>query len=76
MKTPLRTEVDLGSDHVVLDRDPAKGAYQPPPVFGPCLLWSRSPIWATAELLFYYVSMWKSHTRLWKKYEDLHIAAL
>jgi len=32
MKTPLGTEVDLGPDHIVLDRDPAphaKGAQQP-----------------------------------------------
>jgi len=29
----------------------AKGAQQPPPLFGPCLLWPRSPISATAELL-------------------------
>jgi len=29
----------------------AKGAEQPLPVFGPCLLWPRSPISATAELL-------------------------
>ena len=29
----------------------AKGIQQPPPLFGPCLLWPRSPISATAELL-------------------------
>jgi len=53
MKTPLGTEVDLGSGHTVLDGVPApeKGA-QHPPLFGPCLLWPRSPISATAELLF------------------------
>jgi len=52
MKRPLGTEVDLGSGHIVLDGvpAPAKGA-QPPPLFGPCLLWPRSPISATAELL-------------------------
>jgi len=53
MKTPLGTEVDLGPGHIVLDGDPvppAKGAQQPP-LFGPCLLWPRSPISATAELL-------------------------
>jgi len=57
MKTPLDTEVHLGPDHTVLDRVPAP----PPcergtaasPLFGPCLLWPRSPISATAELLFY-----------------------
>jgi len=27
-----------------------------PPVFGPCLLWQRSPISATAELLFNFVA--------------------
>jgi len=47
MKTPLGTEVDqLGAGHIVLDGDPAhpaKVAQQP-----------RSPISATAELLFTY----------------------
>jgi len=54
MKTPLGTEVDLGPGHIVLDGVPAptKGAQQPP-IFGPCLLWPRSPISATAELLLY-----------------------
>jgi len=53
MKTPLGTEVDLGPGHIVLDGVPApsKGAQQPP-FLGPCLLWPRSPISATAELLF------------------------
>ena len=52
----LGTEVDLGPDHVVLDGDPAppaKGEQQPPHLFGPCILWPRSPISATAELLLY-----------------------
>jgi len=32
---------------------PARGAQQhPAPLFGPCLLWPRSPISATVELLF------------------------
>jgi len=55
MKTPLGTEVDLRAGHIVLDgfaslreRDTA-----PSPLLGPCLLWPRSPISATAELLFY-----------------------
>jgi len=30
---------------------PKKGVQQPPPLFGPCLLWPSSPISATAELL-------------------------
>jgi len=55
MTTPLGTEVDLGPGHIVLDGVPAptEGA-QWPPLFGPCLLWPRSPISATAELLFYF----------------------
>jgi len=55
MKTPLGTAVDLGPGHIVLDRvpAPAKMAQQPPPLFGRCLLWPRSHISATAELLFY-----------------------
>jgi len=52
METPLGTEVDLGPGHTILDGVPAhaKGAQQPPLV-GPCLLWPRSHISATAELL-------------------------
>jgi len=54
MKTPLGTEVDIGPGHIVLDGvlAPVKGA-QRPPLFGPCLLWPRSPISATAELLLH-----------------------
>jgi len=52
MKTPLRTGVDLGPGHIVLEGvpAPAKGAQQSH-IVGPCLLWPRSPISATAELL-------------------------
>ena len=48
------TEVDLGPGHIVLDGVPAlrDGGTAAPPLFGPCLLWPRSPISATAELLF------------------------
>jgi len=53
----LGTAVDLGPGHIVLDGVPAssreKGTAAPPPLFGPCLLWPRSPISATAELLFF-----------------------
>ena len=58
MKTPLGTEVDLGPGRNVLDGvpAPAKGAQQPPPLFGPCVLWPRSPISATAELLFQFAA--------------------
>ena len=53
IKTPLGTEVDLSPGHIVLEGvpAPAKGA-QHPPIFGPCVLRPRSPISATAELLF------------------------
>ena len=49
-EAPLGTKVDLGRGHIVLDGDPAKGAQQPP-LYGPFLLWPRSPISAAAELL-------------------------
>jgi len=53
VKTPIGTEVDIGSGHIVLDwvPAPAKGAQHPPPLFSACLLWPRTPISATAELL-------------------------
>jgi len=53
IKMPLGTEVDLSSGHIVLDGDPAPPIEraQEPPIVGPCLLWLRSPISATAELL-------------------------
>jgi len=54
MKTPLGTEVDIGAGHIVLDgsQRSAKGA-QHPRFLGPCLVWPRSPISATAALLLY-----------------------
>jgi len=55
MKTPLGTEVDIGAVHNVLDGFPAlceRGTA--PPLLCPCLLWPRSPISATAELLLLY----------------------
>ena len=56
MKTPLGTEVDLVAGHVVLDGFPAlrERGTAPLPLLGPCLLWLRSPISATAELLYVY----------------------
>ena len=53
MRTPLGTELDLGAGHIVLDGFPAlrERGTAPPPLLGPCLLWPRSPISATAELL-------------------------
>ena len=55
MKMPLGTEVDLCPGHIELDGDPAplERGTAAPPLFGPCLLWPRSPISATAELVFY-----------------------
>jgi len=55
MKTLLGTEVNLGQGHIVLHGvpAPAKGAQQPPS-FRPCLLWPRSSISATVELLLAY----------------------
>jgi len=50
MKMPLGTEVDLSPGHIGIC-SPVKGAQQPPPLFGRCLLWPRSTISATAELL-------------------------
>ena len=55
MKMPLCTEVDLSPGHIVLDGDPTpppRKGHSSPPSFGPCLLWLRSPISATAELVF------------------------
>ena len=52
---PLGTEVELGPGLMVLDGvpDPApRKGHSSPPLFGPCLLWPRSPISATAELLY------------------------
>ena len=54
MKTRLDTKVDLGrAGHVVLDEVPAlrERGTAAPRLFGPCLVWPRSPISATAELL-------------------------
>ena len=52
MKTPLGTEVDIGAGHIVLDGFPElRERGTAPPLLGPCLLWPRSPISATAELV-------------------------
>ena len=45
-------EVDLGTGHTVLDVVPAVREWgTAAPSFRPCLLWPRSPISATAELM-------------------------
>ena len=52
MNTPLGTELDLGTGDIVLDVVPAvRGMGTAAPSFRPCLLWPRSPISTTAELL-------------------------
>jgi len=54
IKMALGMEVGLSPGHIVLDGDPAprkKGTAAASHLFGPCLLWPRSPISATAELL-------------------------
>jgi len=53
MKTPFGTEVDLGPGHTVLDGVPAlrERGTAAPHLFSLCLLWARSPISATAELV-------------------------
>jgi len=59
IRIPFGMEVGLSLGDIVLDGDkapPAKGgSAAPPPLFGPCLLWPRWPISATAELLFTYI---------------------
>jgi len=50
--TPLVTEVDLDTDYILLYAVPAvRERGTAAPSFRPCLLWPRSPISATAELL-------------------------
>jgi len=44
-------QVGLGPGDFVFDGNPATPRERAHPVFGPCLLWPRSPISATAELL-------------------------
>jgi len=53
MKTPSHgMEVDLRGGHIVLQGFPAlRERGTAPPLLGPCLLWPRSPISATTELL-------------------------
>ena len=52
IKILLGTEVDLGPCHIVLDGFAARRerGTAAPALFGPCLLWPRSPISAAAKL--------------------------
>jgi len=53
--------------HCVVRRSssPRKGDTAAPPLFGPCLLWPRSPILATAELLFAQLTAECPYTLQW-----------
>ena len=55
---PLGMEVGLVPGDAVLDGDPHppwKGAQQPHSTLRPTLLWDRSPISASAEILFVFI---------------------
>ena len=58
IKMSLGMEVGLGLRDIVFDVEAAtprrKGHTHSHPIFGPCLLWPRSPISSTAELLLEY----------------------
>jgi len=79
MKTPLGMEVDVGAGHIVLDGFPAPHERGTAPLLlGPCLLWRRSPISATAELLFQYGGRPLSCiccTRAWTTHKE-HLVAI
>jgi len=69
---PLGVEVGLGPGDVVLDGDPApllQGAH--PSVFGPCLLWPRSPVSATAELMLILIKVDRRSTAITDQFENL-----
>ena len=53
MKTLLGTEIDLSPGHIVLDVVPAvrESGTAALRLFGPCLLWPRSPISDTTVLV-------------------------
>ena len=58
IKMPLGTVVNLAPGDVVLDGVRAsQTGTAVSPLFGPCLLWPRSPISATAELLWCFTCM-------------------
>ena len=63
IKMPLGREVGLSPSDIVLDGDPAprpkKGA-EPPPIFGPCLLWPNGwmPLSTQASPLFGLCLLW------------------
>jgi len=84
MKTPLSTAADLGPGHIVLDGGvgvpaPAKRHSSSLPLYGPCLLWPRSPISTTAELLLNILSgaFFRGHnTGIVDRILDKHVCAI
>ena len=54
IKVKLSMHVGLGHGQTGIQLPREQGTVAPPPLFGPCLLWPRSPISATAELLLPY----------------------
>jgi len=75
MKTPLGTEVDLRADYIVLDGFLAlrERGTAPHPLLGPCLLWPRSPISATAELLLIPVMQLAAQWQNWKSWTENYV---
>ena len=72
IKMPLGTEVGLGLRDIVFDVDPImqlpteKRHTHSQPIFDPCLLWPRSLISATAELLFVNIIVIHSEPKKWQ----------
>jgi len=81
MKTPLGTEVDLGTCHTVR-RDPAppRKCHSSPSLFGSWPLWPRSPILATAEFLLVIITVnlnnIANHSRLPPRHQAVGIHPL
>jgi len=70
---PLGTEVDLGPGHIVLDgaHVPPRKGHSSPPSFRPMsIVAKRSPISATAELLFVFNFLHSSFVFFWFRAAD------
>ena len=69
IRIPLGTEVGLGTDNIVLDRDPAPSSSPPPkrgttPNFQPMSIVAKQPpISAIAELLSFKIGMTSCYLR-------------
>jgi len=58
-------EVGFNPGHIVLDGDPAPKGAQPPPVFGPCLLWPNC--WMDQDATWYWGRFWpRRHCVRWR----------